>query len=112
MQVVKQQLELDVQQRTNSKLRNSQCYMLSPYLFNFYAEYIIRNARLDDSQAGIRVAGRNINSLRYAGDTTLITESAGEPKSLLMEVKEESEKVGLKLNTPTQLRSWHLDLRE
>ena len=67
--------------------------MLSPYLFNFYAEYIIRNARLDDSQAGFKIAGRNINSLRYADDTTLITESTGEPNSLLMKVKEGSEKL-------------------
>ena len=62
--------------------------------------YIRQNARLDDSQAGIKIAGRNINNLRYADDTTLITESAGEPKNLLMRVKEEIEKAGLKLNIP------------
>ena len=71
--------------------------VLSPCLFNLYAEYIIWNARLDESQAGIKIAGRN-NNLRYAGDTTLMTESKEELKSLLMKVKEESEKAGLKLN--------------
>ena len=70
---------------------------MSRCLFNFYAEYIIRNAGLEEAQAGIKIAGRNINNLRYADDTTLIAESE-EPKSLLMEVKVESEKVGLKLN--------------
>ena len=70
--------------------------MLSPCLFNFYAEYIMWNARLDEAQAGIRIAGRNINNLRYADDTTLMEESKEELKSFLM--KEESEKVGLKLN--------------
>ena len=73
--------------------------MLSPCLFNFYAEYIMRNAGLEESQAGIKIAGRNINNLRYADDTTLMAESEEEPKSLyLMKVKEEGEKVGLKLN--------------
>ena len=72
--------------------------MLSPCLFNFYAEYIIRNAGLDEAQAGIKTAGRNINNLRYADDTTLMAETEEELKSLLMKVKEESEKVGLKLN--------------
>ena len=72
--------------------------ILSPCLFNFYAEYIMRNAGLDQAQAGIKIAGRNINNLRYADDTTLMAESAEELKSLLMKVKEESEKVGLKLN--------------
>ena len=71
---------------------------LSPCLFNSYAEYIMRNAGLDDAQAGIKIAGRNINNLRYADDTTLMAESEDELKSLLMKVKEESEKVGLKLN--------------
>ena len=70
--------------------------ILSPYLFNLYAEYIMRNAGLDEAQAGIKIAGRNINRLRYADDTTLMVESEEELKSLLM--KEESEKVGLKLN--------------
>ena len=72
--------------------------ILSPCLFNFYAEYIMRNAGLEEAQAGIKIAGRNINNLRYADDTTLIAESKEELKSLLLKVKEESEKVGLKLN--------------
>ena len=74
--------------------------LLSPCLFNLYAEYIMRNAGLYEAQAGIKIAGRNINSLRYADDTTLMAESK-ELKSLLMKVKEESEKVGLKLNIQT-----------
>ena len=72
--------------------------VLSPCLFNSYAEYIMRNAGLDEAQAGIKIAGRSINNLRYADDTTLMPESEEELKSLLMKVKEESEKVGLKLN--------------
>ena len=72
--------------------------MLSPCLLNLYAEYIMRNAGLEETQAGIKIAGRNINNLRYADDTTLMAESEEELKSLLMKVKEESEKVGLKLN--------------
>ena len=72
--------------------------ILSPWLFYFYAEYIMRNARLEETQAGIKVAGRNINHLRYADDTTLMAESEEELKSLLMKVKVENEKVGLKLN--------------
>ena len=75
-----------------------QGWILSPCLFNIYAEYIIRNAGLEEAQAGIKIAGRNINNLRYADDTTLKAESEEDPKSLLMKVKEESEKVGLKLN--------------
>ena len=71
---------------------------MSPCLLNFYAEYITRNARLDEAQAGIKTAGRNINNLRYADDTTLMAESREELKSLLMKVKEKSEKAGLKLN--------------
>ena len=71
---------------------------MSPCLFNFYAEYIIRNAGLNEAQVGIKIAGRNINNLRYADDTTLMAESKEELKSLLIEVKEENEKVGLKLN--------------
>ena len=71
---------------------------MSPYLFNLYAEYITRHAGLEEAQAGIKTAGRNINNLRYADDTTLMAESEEELKSLLMKVKEESEKVGLKLN--------------
>ena len=72
--------------------------ILSPCLFNLYAEYIMRNAGLDEAQAGIKIAGRNISNLIYADDTTLMTESEKELKSLLMKVKEESEEVGLKLN--------------
>ena len=71
---------------------------MSPCLFNFYAEYIMRNAGLDEAQAWIKIAGRNINNLRYADDTTLTAESKEELKSLLIKVTEESEKVGLKLN--------------
>ena len=71
---------------------------MSPCLFNFYAEYIIRNVGLEEAQAGIKIAGRNINNLRYADDTTFLAESKEELKCLLMKVKEESEKVGLKLN--------------
>ena len=71
---------------------------MSPHSFNFYAEYIMRNARLDEAQAGIKNAGRNINNLRYADDTTLMAESEEDLKSILMRMKEESEKAGLKLN--------------
>ena len=79
---------------------------LSPCLFNFYAEYIMWKAGPDESQAGIKISKRNINNLRYADDTTLMAESEEELKSLLMKVKEENEKVGLKLNIK-KLRSWH-----
>ena len=72
--------------------------ILSPCLFNFYAEYIMRNAGLEEAQGGIKIAGRNINNLRYADDTTLMAESEEELKSLLVKVKEENEKVGLKCN--------------
>ena len=75
-----------------------QGYILSPCLFNLYTEYILRNAGLEEAQAGIKITERNINNLRYADDTTLMAESEEELKSLLMKVKEESEKVGLKLN--------------
>ena len=78
--------------------------ILSPCLFNLYAVYIMRNAGLEDTQAGIKIAGRNINNLRYADDTTLMAESEEELKSLLMKVKVESDKVGLKLR---KQRSWH-----
>ena len=84
-----------------------QGYILSPCLFNFYAEYIMRKAGLDEAQAGIKIAGRNINNLRYAEDTTLMAEGEEELKSLLMKVKVESEKVGLKLNIQ-KMKSWHL----
>ena len=89
--------------------------ILSPCLFNFYAEYIMRNAGLDEAQAGIKIAGRNINNLRYADDTTLMAESE-ELKSLLMKAKEESENVGLKLNIQKSkimasgpITSWQVD---
>ena len=72
--------------------------ILSPCLFNLYADYIMRNAGLEEAQAGIKIARRNINNLRYADDTTFMAEGEEEPKSLLMNVKEESEKVGLKFN--------------
>ena len=78
--------------------RVCQSCILSPCLFNLYAEYIKRNAGLDEAQAGIKIAGRNTNNLSYADDTTLMAESEEELKSLLMKVKKESEKVGLKLN--------------
>ena len=99
MQVRKQQLELDMEQDwfQIGKGVHQGC-ILSTCLFNFYAEYIMRYAGLDEAQTGIKFAGRNISNLRYADDTTLIAESEEELKSLLMKVKEESEKVGLKLN--------------
>ena len=89
---------------------------MSPYLYNFYAEYIMRNAGLDEAQAEIKIAERNINNLRYADDTTLMAESEEELKSLLMKVKEESEKVGLKFNIQKTkimasgpITSWEID---
>ena len=90
--------------------------ILSPCLFNFYAEYIMTNTGLDEEQTGIKIAGRNINKLRYADDTTLMAESEVELKSLLMKVKEDSEKVGLKLNiqktrimASVPITSWEID---
>ena len=90
--------------------------ILSPCLFNLYAEYIMRNAGLEETQAGIKIARRNINHLRYADDTTLMAESEEELKSLLMKVKEESEKAGLKLNIQKRkimasgpITSWQID---
>ena len=82
--------------------------ILSPCLFNSYAENIMWNARLNEAQARIKIAGRNINNLRYADDTTLMAESKEELRNLLMKVKEESEKAGLKLNIKKKQRSWHL----
>ena len=89
---------------------------MSPCLFNFYAEYIMRNTGLDEAQAGIKIAGRNINNLRYSDDTTLMAESEKELKSLMMKVKEESGKVGLKLNiqktkimASSSITSWQID---
>ena len=119
MQVKKQQLELDINnglvpnwKRSTSRLD----IVLSPCLFNLYAEYIMRNARLDEAQAGINIAGRNINNLRYAGDTTLMPESKEELKSLLMKMNEASEKDGLKFNikktkimASSPVTSWQID---
>ena len=93
--------------------------ILSPYLFSLYAECIMRNAGLEEVQAGIKIAGRNINNLRYADNTTLMAESEEELKSLLMKVKEESEKVGLKLNIQKTkimasgpITSWQIDRKQ
>ena len=93
-----------------------QDHILSPYLFNLYAEYIMRNAGLEQAQAGIKIARRNINNLRYADDTILMAESEEELKNLLMKVKEESEKAGLKLNiqktkimASRPITSWQID---
>ena len=99
MQVRKQQLEVDIEQdwfQIGKGVR--QGCILSPCLFNLYAEYITRNAGLEEAQAGIKIAGRNINNLRYTDDTTLMAENEEELKSLLMKIKEDSEKVGLKPN--------------
>ena len=94
----------------------SSLLILSPCLFYLYAEYIMRNSGLEEAQAGIKIAGRNINNLRYADDTTLMAESEEELNSLLMKVREESEKVGLKLNTQKTkimasgpIPSWQID---
>ena len=93
-----------------------QVCIFSPCLFNLYAEYIMRSSGLEETQAGIKIAGRNINNVRYADDTTLMAESEEELKSLLMKVKEESEKVGLKLNiqktkimASSPITSWQID---
>ena len=104
---------------TGSKLEKvyvKAVYTLSPYLFNFYEEYIMQNARLAEAQAGMKIARRNINNLRYADDTTLMGESKKDLKSLLMRVKEESEKAGLKLNiqrtkimASSLITSWQID---
>ena len=90
--------------------------ILSPCLFNLYADYIMTNAGLEEAQAGIKIAGRNINNLRYADDTTLMAESEEELKSLLIKVKDESEKIGLKLNiqktkimASSPITSWEID---
>ena len=99
MQVKKQQLEPDMEQWTGSKLgKECQGCILSPCLFNLYAEYIRQNARLDEAQARIKIAGRNINNLTYTDDTILMAKSKKELKRLLMKVKEESEKAGLKVS--------------
>ena len=117
MQIRKQQFELDMEQQTGSYWESNMLRLyMPPCLFNLYAEYIMRNAGLDEAQAGIKIAGRNISNLRYADDTTLTAESEEELKSLLMKVKEESEKVGLKLNIQKTkimasgpITSWQID---
>ena len=113
MQVRKQQLELVMFQIGKGVCQGC---ILSPCLFNFYAECIRRNAGLEEAQAGIKISGRNINHVRYADDTTLMAESEEELKSLLMKVKEESEKFGLQLNIQTTkimasgpITSWEID---
>ena len=117
MQVKKQKLEPDMEQWTGS-IEKGVCQgcILSPCLFNFYAEHIMRNAGLDEAQTGIKIARRNINNLRYADDTTLMAESEEELKSLLMKVKEESAKAGLKFNiqktkimASRPFTSWQID---
>ena len=104
-----------MEQQTIGKGVRQGC-ILSPCLFNLYAEYIMRTAGLEEEQAGIKIVGRNINNLRYADDTTLIEESEEELKGVLMKVKEESEKVGLKLNIQKMrimasrpITSWQID---
>ena len=116
MQVRKQQLELDMEQWFQIGKGVCQGCILSPCLFNFYVEYIMWNARLDEAQAGTKIAWRNINNLRYADDTTLMAESEQDLKSLLMKVKEESEKAGWKLNirktkimASSPITSWQID---
>ena len=118
MQVKKQQLEPDMEQQTGSKLGKEyvKAVYISSCLFNLYAEYIVRNAGLDEAQTGIKIAGRNINNLRYADDTTLTAESEEELKSLLMKVKEESEKADLKFSiqktkimASSPITSWQID---
>ena len=117
MRVKKQQLEPDMEQWTGSKLEKEYVKaVLSPGLFNLHAECIMWNARLDEAQGRIKVAGRNISNLRYADDTTLMAESEEEVKSLLMKVKEESEKAGsnlsiqkMKLMASSPITSWQID---
>ena len=117
MQIRKQQLELDMETTDWFQIGKGarQGCILSPCLFNLYAEHIMRNARLEEAQAGIKITGRNINNLRYADDVTLIAESE-ELKSLLMKVKQENEKVGLQLNIQKTkimasgpITSWQID---
>ena len=108
MQVKEQQLEPDMEQQIGSKSgKVGKGYIRSSNLVNLYAEYIMWNAKLDESQAGVKIAGRNINSLRCADDTTQMAESEEELRSLLMSVKEESEKACLKFNIKKNLKSWH-----
>ena len=128
MQVRKQQLELDIrlatlelEQKNWFQIGNRvrQGCILAPCLFNLYAENIMRNAWLEEAQTGIKIVGRNINNLRYADDTNLMAESEEELESLLMKVKEKSEKVGLKLNIQKTkimasgpITSWEIDGRQ
>ena len=114
-----QQLKLNLETTYWFLIRKGVCQgcILSPCLFNLCVEYIIRNTGLDEAQAGIKIAGRNINNLRYVDYTTLMAESEEELKSLLMKVKEESEKVGLKLNiqktkimASSPIISWQMDV--
>ena len=117
MQVRKQQLELDIERQTGSN--SAKEYVKAVYChpaYLTYAEYIMRNAGLDEAQAGIKIVRRNINNLRYADDTTLMAESEEELRSLLMKVKEENEKVDLKLNIQKTkiiasgpITSWQVD---
>ena len=118
MQVKKQQLKLDMEKTDWFQIGKGihQGCILSPCLFNLYAEYIMRNSVLEEAQAEIKIARRNINNLRYADDTTLMTGSQEELKSPLMKVKEESEKVGLELNiqktkimASSPITSWQVD---
>ena len=118
MKVKKQQLEHGHGTTNWFQIRKGVCqgYILSPCLFNLYAEYIMRNVRLEEAQARIKIAWRNISNLRYADDTTLMAEGEEELKSLLMKVKEKSEKVGLKFNiqktkimAKTKITSWQID---
>ena len=118
MQVKKQQLEPDTKQQTGSKSGKEYVKLVycHPAYFNLYAEYIMQNIMLDETQAGIKIAGRHINNLRYADDTTLMAESEEELKSLLIKVKVESGKVGLKLNIQKTkimasgpITSWQID---
>ena len=118
MQVRKQQLEPDVEKTHWFQIGKGVCQgcILSPCLFNLYAEYIMRNTGLEEAQAGIKISRKNINNLRYADDTTLMAQSEEELKSLLMKVKEQSEKVGLKLNIQKTkimasgpITSWEID---
>ena len=118
MQVRNQQLELDMEEQAWFQIGKGVCQVciLSPCLFNLYVDNIMRNTGMDEAQAGIKISGRNINNLRSADDTTLMAEREEELKSLLMKVKEESEKVGLKLNIQKTkitasgpITSWQID---
>ena len=118
MQVTKQQLQLDIEQQTGSK-SGKECVKTvycQPAYLTYMQEYIMQNAGLEETQAGIKTAGRHVNNLRYADDTILTAEREEELKSLLMKVKEESEKVGLKLNiwktkimASDPITSWQID---